>query len=109
MKLFNRIGNFYRITGNALQSVECFRKALSLEPYNSDILINLARLYLKMHHYDDAIFLTRKSIEYIRSDRSPWLQHFTLAEILKTNGYLDEAELHIQYTLKLKPNYSNGN
>ena len=95
--------------GNAWQSVECFRKALYIEPYNSDVLINTARLLLKLKYYDDAIFLTRKSLEYIRSDRSPWLQHFTLAEILKINGYLEEAELHIEYTLKLKPNYMNGN
>lgn len=108
VKLYNRIGNFYRIIGNAHQSIECFRKALVIEPHNSDVLINLARLLLKLKFYDDAIFLTRKSLEYIRSDRSPWLQHYTLGEILKTNGYLDEAELHIEYTLKLKPNYSNG-
>lgn len=109
VKLYNRIGNYYRIIGNAHQSIECFRKALVIEPHNSDVLINLARLLLKLKFYDDAIFLTRKSLEYIRSDRSPWLQHYTLGEILKTNGYLDEAELHIEYTLKLKPNYSNGN
>lgn len=108
VKLFNRIGNYYRMIGNAWQSVECFRKALYIEPYNSDVLINTARLLLKLKYYDDAIFLTRKSLEYIRSDRSPWLQHFTLAEILKINGYLEEAELHIEYTLKLKPNYMNG-
>lgn len=108
VKLYNRIGNYYRMIGNAWQSVECFRKALYIEPYNSDVLINTARLLLKLKFYDDSIFLTRKSLEYIRSDRSPWLQHFTLAEILKTNGYLEEAELHIEYTLKLKPNYING-
>lgn len=108
VKLYNRIGNYYRIIGNAHQSIECFRKALVIEPHNSDVLINLARILLKLKFYDDAIFLTRKSLEYIRSDRSPWLQHYTLGEILKTNGYLDEAELHIEYTLKLKPNYSNG-
>jgi tetratricopeptide (TPR) repeat protein len=108
VKLYNRIGNYHRIVGNAHQSIECFRRALLLEPHNSDVLINLARLLLKLKLHDDAIFLTRKSLEFIRADRSPWLQHFTLAEVLKANGYLDEAELHAEYTLKLKPNYSNG-
>ncbi len=109
VKLYNRIGNYYRIVGNAYQSLECFRRALNLEPYNSDVLINTARLLLKLNFYDDALYLTRKSLDYIRTDRSPWLQHFTLAEILKKNGYLDEAELHLEYMLRLKPGYLNGN
>ena len=106
--LYNRIGNFYRIVGDAYQSIECFRKALQFEPHNSDVLINTARLLYKLKHYEDSIFLVKKSLEYIRPNRLPWLQHFTFGEILKENGYYEEAFLHLQYTLKLKPGYANA-
>ena len=62
----------------------------------------------KLKLYDDAIFLTQKSLEYVRQDRSPWLQHFTLAEIFKINNYFNEALYHVQLTIKLKPGYKNA-
>jgi tetratricopeptide (TPR) repeat protein len=106
--MYNRLGNFNRIIGDSLNAIECFRKALQLEPHNSDVLINLARLLFKLKFYDDAIILTRKSIEYIRHGRLPWFQHFTLAEIYKLNGFDKEAFTHVKYALKLKPGHENS-
>jgi tetratricopeptide (TPR) repeat protein len=57
------------LTGDAPNALECFRKALYLEPHNSDVLINAARLLYKLKLYDDAIYLTQKSLEYVRQDR----------------------------------------
>ena len=57
------------MTGDAPNALECFRKALYLEPHNSDVLINAARLLYKLKLYDDAIYLTQKSLEYVRQDR----------------------------------------
>ena len=73
IKLYNRLGNFFRLIGDATQSIECFRKALHLEPFNSDVLLNTARLLYKLKYYDDAIYLIKKSLDYARSDRVPWL------------------------------------
>jgi tetratricopeptide (TPR) repeat protein len=108
VKLYNRLGNFHRMIGDSQNAIECFRKALSLESHNSDVLINLARLLQKLDFHEDAIYLTRKSIEFIRADRLPWFQHFTLAEIYKLNGFEDEALVHVKYCLKLKPGYVNA-
>jgi tetratricopeptide (TPR) repeat protein len=94
--------------GDAHNAIECFRKALYLEPYNSDVLINTARLLLKLQNYDDALYLTRKSLNYIRSNRLPWLQHATMAEIFKNNGFLEEAQLHLDFAMNLKPDYEKG-
>lgn len=108
VKLYNRVGNFYRLIGDTTNAIECFRKALHLEPHNSNVLINLARLLQKLEFYDDAIYLTRKSIEYLQYDRAPWFQYFTLGEIYKENGFYDDALTYVQYSLKLKPKNANA-
>lgn len=108
VKTLNRLANFNRIIGDGPNAIECFRKALSLEPHNSDVLINLARVLFKLKFYDDAVYLTRKSIEYIRSQRSPWFQHFTLAEIYHSTGHDHQALAHVRIALKLKPTHANS-
>lgn len=47
LQLYNKIGNFWRIKGNALISIECFRKALSLNPTSSEVILNLATVLFK--------------------------------------------------------------
>lgn len=105
MKYYNRLGNFNRIIGDAESSIECFRKALEIEPHNPDVLINLARLLVKLRYYDDAIYLTRKSIDFMQPQRSPWFQHFTLGEIFHAKGLDAQALAHVRLSLKLKPGY----
>lgn len=99
------MGNFNRIIGQSHEAIECFRKALNLEPHNSDVLINLARHLYHLKKYRDAIFLTQKSIEYLPKSRLPWFQHFTLAEIYFTLGMDSQALEHIKYALKMKPQH----
>lgn len=41
LQLYNQIGNFYRIKGDASQSIECFRKALAVSPSNAEVCIEL--------------------------------------------------------------------
>lgn len=60
VQLYNKIGNFWRIKGNALNSIECFRKALSINPTNSEVILNLARVLFHQGYLEDAIYLTRK-------------------------------------------------
>ena len=61
--LYNQIGNFWRIKGDTSRSIECFRRALAVSPNNADILLNLARVLFLLQYLDDAIFLTRRSLE----------------------------------------------
>lgn len=60
VQLYNQIGNFHRIKGNALLSIECFRKALSINPTNSEVILNLARVLFHQGYLEDAIYLTRR-------------------------------------------------
>ena len=58
--LYNQIGNYWRIRGDARQSIECFRRALSISPTNAEVLLNLARVLYNLQYLDDAIHLTRR-------------------------------------------------
>ncbi|XP_074655454.1 uncharacterized protein LOC141909025 [Tubulanus polymorphus] len=104
-QVYNQIGNFWRIKGNTQLSIECFRKALSISPNNPDVLLNLARVLFNLQYLDDAIFLTRRSLEMQPPDQNPWLQHFTLGEILKAYGHYQEATHHFRHTLELKAGF----
>lgn len=101
----NQIGNFWRIRGNSYQSIECFRKALSISPNNADVLLNLARVLFNLNFHQDAVLLTRRSLESQPTDQNCWLQHFTLGEILKATGEYEEAGTHFRQALELNPSF----
>ncbi|XP_037030268.1 uncharacterized protein LOC119070073 [Bradysia coprophila] len=105
VQLYNQIGNFWRIKGDTKQAIECFRKALAITPTNSDVLLNLARVLFHMQYLDDAIHLTRRSLEVQTPDRSAWRQYFTLGEIFKAYGHFQESILHLKHALELHPNH----
>ncbi|CAB4062568.1 unnamed protein product [Lepeophtheirus salmonis] len=87
------------------KTIECFRRALAVSPYNAAVLLNLARVFYNLQLLDDAIFLTRRSLEVQPPDTNAWLQHFQLGEILKAFRSYQEAALHFRHVLELKPGY----
>ncbi|XP_058831457.1 uncharacterized protein LOC131690027 [Topomyia yanbarensis] len=103
--LWNQIGNFWRIKGNAGHAIECFRRALSISPTNADTLLNLARVLFNLQYLDDAISLTKRSLEVHPPERSAWRQYFTLGEIFKAYGQLSDSILHLRQALALHPHY----
>ncbi|XP_058444888.1 uncharacterized protein LOC131426285 [Malaya genurostris] len=103
--LWNQIGNFWRIKGNAGHAIECFRRALSISPTNADTLLNLARVLFNLQYLDDAISLTKRSLEVHPPERSAWRQYFTLGEIFKAYGQLSDSILHLKQALALHPHY----
>lgn len=105
VQLYNQIGNFWRIKGDAQKAIECFRRALAVSPHNAEVLLNLARVLFTLQYLDDAIYLTRRSLEMQPPDRGAWQQYFTLGEIFKAYGHYQEASLHLKHTLELKPGF----
>ncbi|XP_055913550.1 tetratricopeptide repeat protein 17-like [Eupeodes corollae] len=103
--LYNQIGNYWRIRGDARQSIECFRRALAISPTNAEVLLNLARVLYNLQYLDDAIHLTRRSLEVQPPDRSAWRQYFTLGEIFKAYGHFQESVLHLRHALELYPQH----
>lgn len=105
MQLFNQIGNFWRIKGDATKSIDCFRRALSISPSNSEVLHNLARVLFNLQYLDDAIHLTRRSLEVQSPDRNAWRQYFTLGEIFKAYGHFQQSILHLRHAHDLRPHH----
>ena len=105
VQLYNQIGNYWRIVGDACQAIECFRRALAMSPTNADVLLNLARVLYNLQYLDDAIHLTRRSLEMQPPGRSAWQQYFTLGEIFKAYGHFQESILHLRHALELYPQH----
>ncbi|OXU20273.1 hypothetical protein TSAR_001759 [Trichomalopsis sarcophagae] len=103
VQLYNQIGNFWRIKGNAQRSIECFRRALAVSPHNAEVLLNLARVLLVLEYLDDASYLARRSLELQPPDRNAWEQYLTLGQIFKAYGHFQEAAVHLRHALELKP------
>ncbi|XP_011497478.1 PREDICTED: uncharacterized protein LOC105361886 [Ceratosolen solmsi marchali] len=103
VQLYNQIGNFWRIKGNAQRSIECFRRALAVSPHNAEVLLNLARVLLMLEYLDEASYLARRSLELQPPDRNAWEQYLTLGQIFKAFGYFQEAAVHLRHALELKP------
>lgn len=105
VQLYNQIGNFWRIKGNHMHSINCFRRALAISPSNSEVLLNLARVLFNLQYLDDAIHLTRRSLEVNSPDKSSWKQYYTLGEIFKAYGHFQESILHYKHALELFPTH----
>ncbi|RZF45748.1 hypothetical protein LSTR_LSTR012679 [Laodelphax striatellus] len=105
VQLYNQIGNFFRIKGDTYRSIECFRRALAVSPHNAEVLLNLARVLFNLQYLDDAIYLTRRSLEVQPPDKSAWMQYYTLGEIFKAYGHYQEAALHLRHCLELRPEF----
>ena len=101
--VLNQIGNYWRIKGNTLYAIECFRRALSLNPDHPDILLNLARVLYNQHFINDTIFLTKKSLHVKDPDDNTWLQHYTLGEAYMSLNRYDEAASYFKKALEHNP------
>ncbi|XP_012282514.1 tetratricopeptide repeat protein 17-like isoform X2 [Orussus abietinus] len=108
VQLYNQIGNFWRIKGNAQRSIECFRRALAVSPHNAEVLLNLARVLLILQYLDDATYLARRSLELLPPERDAWEQFLTLGQIFKAYGHFQEAAIHLRHALELKPDLTDA-
>lgn len=97
----NQVGNLFRIRGDTLRAIDCFRQALALDPANHDVMLNLARVLLNLKFYDDAIFLAKRSLHLKGKDA--WLQHYTIGEAYRNGGKWEEAILYFKKALEINP------
>lgn len=104
-KLFNQIGNFWRIKGNAAKAIDCFRAAIIMEPTNADVLNDLARLLFTLQYLDDAVFLLRRSLEDQPNSQQSWRSYFTLGEIYRSYGQFQQSLFYFRKSIELNPDH----
>ncbi|XP_071839869.1 uncharacterized protein [Apostichopus japonicus] len=105
LSVLNQVGNFWRVKGSTSLAVECFRKALIINPHHPDVLLNLARVLFNLGYKEDALLLAGQSLDHKNSDQNTWLQHFTLGEIHQSLSRSEEAGHHFRHVLDLNPNF----
>lgn len=105
VQLYNQIGNFWRIKGDAAKSIECFRRALAISPSNPDVLLNLASVLFNLQYLDDAIQLARRSLELQSPDRNAWRHYFKLGEIFKAYGQFTQSIDYLRRANALRPQH----
>ncbi len=102
-KLLGQIADYWRIRGETLKAIECYRTALHINPDNSDILLSLARLFYNYRLFEDVVFLTRKSLHVIEDEANAWRQYYLLAETYGQIKQFDDSAAFYKKTLELNP------
>lgn len=102
---YNRLGNFWRVRGDTHEAINCYRQGLSRSPDHPDLLLNLARVLVNLEYWDDARELVHKSLQVKSPEHSSWLEQYTLGEISKEKGSLEDAIVYFRQALDLNPNF----
>lgn len=104
-RVYNQLANYWRIRGETAKSIDCFRSALMLDPGNAEVLHDLGRVLYSLQYYEDAIFLVRRAVEAQATKHGRWRSHFTLGEIYRAYGRIQQSIMHFQLALELNPNH----
>jgi len=102
MANFNDLGNLWRVKGETFLAAECFRKVLSIDPQNTDALLNLACILQNVGYHLDAEGLLRIALEIVPNSV---LHHFTLGNVLMAQQQPDAAAQSFQTALAIEPNF----
>eukprot|EP00053_Salpingoeca_punica_P019675 m.200772 g.200772 ORF g.200772 m.200772 type:complete len:1204 (-) comp17698_c0_seq1:183-3794(-) len=95
---------YWRIRGNATQSIECLRRALAFSPpqLRDVAMLSLANVLLKCKHAADALVVVQNAV-YLNSDSA--FVHFTHGQVLAALGQFQEAVSAHQLALSVKPGF----
>lgn len=102
-KVYNQLANYWRIKGETVKSIDCFRSALMIDPVNPDALHDLGRLLYSLQYYEDAIFLVRRALDAQTTIHGRWRLYFTLGEIYRAYGRAQQSIMYFQLALELNP------
>ncbi|KAI9552770.1 hypothetical protein GHT06_020650 [Daphnia sinensis] len=99
---FNLATLYYRIVGNAVQALECSRRALLFSPKEKKTiaLVNMGNILTHSHQQEDGIIVLHAAVDHNPSDP---IAHYTLANSYALIGDLNRSVLCYENVLKLKP------
>lgn len=101
----NRLGMQHVDAGRYDKAVECFRRAVKLDPNFAVAHCNLGGALVQLGRYDKAAAAFRQALR-VRPDLAE--AHHNLGVVLRRQRRLDEAIASIRRALKLKPDYASA-
>ena len=97
---YNDLGTWLSKNGQISEAMDCFQKALQINPYDAEILYNLGNAYSKSGDWADAINTYQRSLQ-IKPDQTDVLGNLGFA-LAATKQYTN-AITYFLASLKLKP------
>jgi tetratricopeptide (TPR) repeat protein len=98
----NELGRILIARGNGAEAMKCFRKALELKPNSALAWHNLGSCLVAANDRGAALEAYGKAVRYAPE---MFEAHFTLALLLADRGQYDEALVHAQHAVRLKPSH----
>ncbi len=97
---FTVLGWAYYNLGKNNKAISSFKKAIDLDPENTDALFNIAEIYLQMGKFSKAKGYALKLIKILPND---WAVHDILSVIYDYEGFYDKSLEHLSEALKSAP------
>eukprot|EP01029_Cantina_marsupialis_P028285 TRINITY_DN775967_c0_g1_i1.p1 TRINITY_DN775967_c0_g1~~TRINITY_DN775967_c0_g1_i1.p1 ORF type:complete len:294 (-),score=70.84 TRINITY_DN775967_c0_g1_i1:148-1029(-) len=100
--LWGQLGNTWRATGDVSIALQCFRKALSLNDHDPDILLNVSVVLYNLGYFADALVFVEGGLE-----AAPYgvLHHLTHGTVLQALSRDQEAIEAYETALSIQPEY----
>ncbi len=116
--IYNNLGFIKHQAGDFEQSIDCFKKALEINPHYTEAALNLTIAYNDTEQYDKASSVFSKAVEFAnekdekgKGKIDPFIkgklanEHFKLGNTYFEVGLLDDAEEQYRKTLSMRPNF----
>ncbi|MDR5171204.1 tetratricopeptide repeat protein [Methylobacillus flagellatus] len=100
--VYNVLGVALEGQGKLQDAVQCYRKALAINPSISEMHFNLGSVLSQLGHDDEAVTSYRRAIQI-----SPGLAvaHFNLGALLQKKQSIDEAIKHYRQAVVIEPGF----
>lgn len=101
-KVCNLLGIGYFMKKDFGQALQCFRKAMTINPAYAAAICNLGNLQFEMGEVDTAVATLSEAVARFADDVA---LHFSLGNILLHKGELDSGFAHLKKVMELDPEY----
>ena len=99
-QLYHNIAEGYEKLEDYSQAIQYYKKAISLNPIYSDAFMGMAVSYNELGQKKSALFFAKKGVEL--DEKNADFQYI-YGDILKSNGFYEEAILAYSQVIKLLP------
>ena len=89
-----------------MKAIECLRTALDIQPDDPETLLAMARTLFNQKFFENAIYLTKRSMHFSEDPGTFWRHYYVLAEANKQLHKFEESAAFFKKSLELNPGKS---